>query len=445
MLGKPVDINQLQLVVSESTEAVFSSVGQHEVLITVQMRHPDSDVMIKGAATTTVNYKWGNTILMRSVDGHSAGAFALDVGNSSNAPATLSIRQGLASPLDEWVGDSTNPFELYYNFEVLRDGRSVYNQDVTNRATLQEVMNAFGDTDNNLTVQMNDITQITHPSKTPNASVVMIKEKENDFTYGTEIARYRVTPYGFDPAPVMTAESAEKAFVLGEDVKQTNLNELVKNVRINGGVADNEFYTVEPLDEFDTSTIGKRNMRVKVTTKDKLASEIIEISYQVKWGDTFVIKGLKEATVGAFSLLKNQNQWQIQASQGVDGTNLNDPVDNYFGRDTYYSIEVLQGATSKFRYEVAGNQSIRESIQGFNNGQPLTVSNGDVIKVYHVDPVGKNLLMKDELVKDYTIGSNYAYYEVTDHGLEPILAVVADSMPQVFILVKIVVTLMVRS
>ncbi|MDT2651483.1 LPXTG cell wall anchor domain-containing protein [Enterococcus hirae] len=413
MLGKPVDINQLQLVVSESTEAVFSSVGQHEVLITVQMRHPDSDVMIKGAATTTVNYKWGNTILMRSV---------------------LSIRQGLASPLDEWVGDSTNPFELYYNFEVLRDGRSVYNQDVTNRATLQEVMNAFGDTDNNLTVQMNDIIQITHPSKTPNASVVMIKEKENDFTYGTEIARYRVTPYGFDPAPVMTAESAEKAFVLGEDVKQTNLNELVKNVRINGGVADNEFYTVEPLDEFDTSTIGKRNMRVKVTTKDKLASEIIEISYQVKWGDTFVIKGLKEATVGVFSLLKNQNQWQIQASQGVDGTNLNDPVDNYFGRDTYYSIEVLQGATSKFRYEVAGNQSIRESTQGFNNGQPLTVSNGDVIKVYHVDPVGKNLLMKDELVKDYTIGSNYAYYEVTDHGLEPILAVVADSMPQVFIL-----------
>lgn len=434
MLGKPVDINQLQLVVSESTEAVFSSVGQHEVLITVKMRHPDSDVMIKGAATTTVNYKWGNTILMRSVDGHSAGAFALDVGNSSNAPATLSIRQGLASPLDEWVGDSTNPFELYYNFEVLRDGRSVYNQDVTNRATLQEVMNAFGDTDNNLTVQMNDIIQITHPSKTPNASVVMIKEKENDFTYGTEIARYRVTPYGFDPAPVMTAESAEKAFVLGEDVGQTNFRELVKNVRINGGLADDDFYSVEPLGEFDTSTIGKRNMRVKIMTKDKLASEEIEISYQVKWGDTFVIKGLKEATVGAFSLLKNQNQWQIQASQGVDGTNLNDPVDNYFGRDTYYSIEVLQGATSKFRYEVAGNQSIRESIQGFNNGQPLTVSNGDVIKVYHADPLGKNLLMKDELVKDYTIGSNYAYYEVTDHGLEPILAVAADSMAQEFIL-----------
>ncbi|EPD1731943.1 hypothetical protein ACR6L2_000734 [Enterococcus hirae] len=118
----------------------------------------------------------------------------------------------------------------------------------------------------------------------------------------------------------------------------------------------------------------------------------------------------------------------------MDGTNLNDPVDNYFGRDTYYSIEVLQGATSKFRYEVAGNQSIRESIQGFNNGQPLTVSNGDVIKVYHADPLGKNLLMKDELVKDYTIGSNYAYYEVTDHGLEPILAVAADSMAQEFIL-----------
>ncbi|EPM8105256.1 LPXTG cell wall anchor domain-containing protein [Enterococcus hirae] len=434
MLGEPVAIDDLEFVANESSKTDFQSVGLHEVKITVQAKHPVSNVMIKGTGTTTVNVLWGNTILMRSVDGHSAGAFALDVGNSNDAPAKLSIRQGIESPLNVSVGSAKEPFELYYNLQILRNGNAIYNQDVTNRATLQEVMDAFGDTNNEVTVQMNDIIQITHPSKTPNASVVMIKEKENDFTYGTEIARYRVTPYGFDPAPVMTAESAEKAFVLGEDVKQTNLNELVKNVRINGGVADNEFYTVEPLDEFDTSTIGKRNMRVKVTTKDKLASEIIEISYQVKWGDTFVIKGLKEATVGAFSLLKNQNQWQIQASQGVDGTNLNDPVDNYFGRDTYYSIEVLQGATSKFRYEVAGNQSIRESIQGFNNGQPLTVSKGDVIKVYHADPVGKNLLMKDELVKDYTIGSNYAYYEVTDHGLEPILAVAADSMPQEFIL-----------
>ncbi|MDU1932279.1 MAG: LPXTG cell wall anchor domain-containing protein [Enterococcus hirae] len=434
LLGEPVAIDDLEFVANESSKTDFQSVGLHEVKITVQAKHPVSNVMIKGTGTTTVNVLWGNTILMRSVDGHSAGAFALDVGNSNDAPAKLSIRQGIESPLNVSVGSAKEPFELYYNLQILRNGNAIYNQDVTNRATLQEVMDAFGDTNNEVTVQMNDIIQITYPSKTPNASVVMIKEKENDFTYGTEIARYRVTPYGFDPAPVMTAESAEKAFVLGEDVKQTNLNELVKNVRINGGVADNEFYTVEPLDEFDTSTIGKRNMRVKVTTKDKLASEIIEISYQVKWGDTFVIKGLKEATVGAFSLLKNQNQWQIQASQGVDGTNLNDPVDNYFGRDTYYSIEVLQGATSKFHYEVAGNQSIRESIQGFNNGQPLTVSNGDVIKVYHADPLGKNLLMKDELVKDYTIGSNYAYYEVTDHGLEPILAVAADSMAQEFIL-----------
>ena len=434
LLGEPVAIDDLEFVANESSKTEFQSVGTHEVRITVQAKHPNSNVMIKGSGTTTVNVLWGNTILIRSVDGYSAGAFALDGSNSNNAPATLSIRQGIASPLNEGVGDMTDPFGLYYRLEILRNGNEIYKQEVPKRATLQEIMNDYGDANNNTTVQMNDIIQITYPSKTPNASVVMIKEKENDFTYGTEIARYRVTPYGFDPAPVMTAESAEKAFVLGEDVKQTNLNELVKNVRINGGVADNEFYTVEPLDEFDTSTIGKRNTRVKVTTKDKLASEIIEISYQVKWGDTFVIKGLKEATVGAFSLLKNQNQWQIQASQGVDGTNLNDLVDNYFGRDTYYSIEVLQGATSKFRYEVAGNQSIRESIQGFNNGQPLTVSNGDVIKVYHADPLGKNLLMKDELVKDYTIGSNYAYYEVTDHGLEPILAVAADSMAQEFIL-----------
>ncbi|WP_241546149.1 hypothetical protein [Enterococcus villorum] len=434
MVGKPVDIDKLQLVASESTEAVFSSVGQHEVTVTVQMRHPVSDVMMKGTATTTVNYKWGNTILIRSANGHSAGAFALDVGNSSGAAATLSIRQGLASPLNEGVGDATDPFGLYYNFEILRDGRSVYNQDVTNRATLQEIMNAYGDTNNNISVQMGDIIKIHHPNPAPNSSVVMVNEQEKDYTYGSEYAYYKVTPYGFDPVPVMEAESASKDFVLGEDPSQINPKDLVKNVTINGAVADDAFYTVENLSDFDTKTVGRRTMKVKITTNDGLASKEVEVSYNVKWGSTFVVKGLNDATAGAFSLLKNKDQWQLQASQGVEGTDLDNPVDNNFGYDTYYSIEVLRGATSQFLYEVAGNQSIRASINGFNNGQPLNVNKGDVIKVYHADPVGKNLFMENELIKDYTIGSNYAYYEVTDRGLEAILAIQAESSPQEFVL-----------
>lgn len=434
MLGEPVPIDDLEFVASESSNTAFQSVGKQEITITVQAKHPVSNVMIKGSGTTTVNVLWGNTILIRSANGHSAGAFALDVGNSNGAPATLAIKQGIESPLNEGVGDPNSLFGLYYNLEILRNGNSVYSQDVTNRATLQEIMNAYGNTQNNVTVQMGDIIKIHYPSKMANGSVVMVNEQEQNYTYGSEYAYYKVTPYGFDPAPVMSAESADKEFVLGEDPSQINLKDLVKNVMINGAVADDAFYTVENLSDFDTTTIGKRTMKVKITTNDGLASKEVEVSYNVKWGSTFVIKGLNDATVGAFSLLKNKDQWQIKASQGVDETDLDAPVNNLFGRVTYYSIEVLRGGSSANFYSVAGNQSIRESINGFNDGQPLNVSKGDVIKVYHAEPVGKNLLMEDELVKDYTIGSNYAYYEVTDHGLEAILAITAESSPQEFVL-----------
>ena len=435
MNGEKVDLNDLQLVAEESTKTIFQAIGQQELKLTVQAKHPVSNVMIKGTGTTTVNVNWGNTILVRTADGKSsAGAFTLRVGNTNNTTPTLSLYQGIASPLNEGVGDLTKPYDLYYNFEVLRNGRSVYNQDVTNRATLQEIMDRFGNANNTIDVQMDDIIKIYYPQKLANGSVVMVNEQEKDYTYGSEYAYYKVTPYGFDPAPVMEAESASKDFVLGEDSSQINPKDLVKNVTINGAVADDAFYTVENLSDFDTKTVGRRTMKVKITTNDGLASKEVEVSYNVKWGSTFVVKGLNDATAGAFSLLKNKDQWQLQASQGVEGTDLDNPVDNNFGYDTYYSIEVLRASTSQFLYEVAGNQSIRESINGFNNGQPLNVNKGDVIKVYHADPVGKNLFMENELIKDYTIGSNYAYYEVTDRGLEAILAIQAESSPQEFVL-----------
>nr|WP_220380872.1 hypothetical protein [Enterococcus hirae] len=75
-----------------------------------------------------------------------------------------------------------------------------------------ERYDAYGDKENKIDVKMDDIIQITHPGKTANSSVVMINEEEKDFTYGTENVRYRVTPYGLDPAPVITAESARVFF-----------------------------------------------------------------------------------------------------------------------------------------------------------------------------------------------------------------------------------------
>ncbi|EOE6378344.1 Rib/alpha-like domain-containing protein [Enterococcus hirae] len=247
LLGEKVDVNELELVVDETTDTNFQTIGQKEVNITVKKKTSEASVWIKGTGTTTVNVLWGNTILMRSIDGHSAGAFTLDVSNSNNDSAALSIRQGLESPLNVAVGKLQDPFKLYYRLDILRNERTIYTQEVTNRATLQEIMNAFGDKENKIEVKIDDIIQITHPGKTANSSVVMIDEEEKDFTYGTENARYRVTAYGLDPAPVITAESA-RVFFLGEDINQLNPQEFIKNIRLNDQLTSNEQYKINLID-----------------------------------------------------------------------------------------------------------------------------------------------------------------------------------------------------
>ncbi|OBS61282.1 hypothetical protein AX758_04915 [Enterococcus mundtii] len=432
MHGVPVAVDDLEFVEAESSEPNFTYTGKQPVKLTVQTRHTNSGVMIKGTGETTINVLWGHTIYMRSATGASAGSFSLKTDNSGNPTAKIVFGTGIPSAMNVAVGPLSSPFSLYYSFEVLRGDTVVYSQDVSNRATLQQIMDQFGNTSSTIDVRYDDVIKIYHPERTPNSSVVMIDEKEEDYTYDSEYAYYKITPYGFDPFPVLDAESSQKSFVLGENTSMIEPASLLKNVTINGRTIDSKDYTVEALVDFDTHTIGARKMNLNVTTNDGLATKEFEVDYQVKWGSTFVLKGLDDATVGAFSLLKENDQWALHASQGVSGTDLSQPVNNHFGRDIYYGIEVIENITTKYQYNVLGNQSIREGIEGFNQGKPLNVKQGDVIKVYHAEPTGNSLLMQDELAKDFTMGSNDAYYEVTEHGLEPILAISTDTKPQEF-------------
>jgi len=430
--GTPIDIDSLELVGAESLEPNYDTVGEQILRLTVQGRRPDVNAMTKGTVEAKVNVRWGSTILMKTSNGESAGAFSLTLDNSSSNSIPLKITRGLSSPLDVPVGPQVSPFSLYYSFEILRNQQVTYSQDVSNRATLQQIINQFGNSSSTIDVRLNDVIKIYHPEHTINSSVVMIDEKENDFTYDTPYAYYKVTAYGFEPIPLLDAEVSQKSFVLGENTKNIDPASLLKHVTINGRVIDNSLYQVESSVDFDTSTIGTRSMRLKVSMNDGLATKEFDVDYQVKWGSTILLKGLDDATVGAFSLLKENDQWALHASQGVSGTDLSQPVNNHFGRDIYYGIEVIENITTKYQYNVLGNQSIREGIEGFNQGKPLNVKQGDVIKVYHAEPTGNSLLMQDELAKDFTMGSNDAYYEVTEHGLEPILAISTDTKPQEF-------------
>lgn len=380
--GESVAIDDLEFVAAESTEPTNTIAGKQDIRITVQAKHPISGETIKGTAETSVNYLWGDTFMIKSSEGSSAGAYSLHL-RSGNA-ARLTVTSGLPSALDERVGTEESMHALYYSLEVLRNNQSIYNYEVLGRGTLRQVIDNFGNGNGYYDVRLDDVIKIYHPQKSPNSSIVMIDEEERDFTYDSEYAYYRVTAFGLEPIPVMEAERTSQTFSLMDDVSTLDVKELVKNVTINHQSISEDRYTIEQVSEIDTSTTGKRTTKVKITMNDGLAETEIEVPYEVQWGSTFVLRGLEEMTVGAFSLLKEGDQFTIHASPGSSNTDLNRPVNNPFGREIYYAIEVLENDTRKYTKEFR-----------------------------------RNMLMEDEQEKNFTYGSQYAYYEVTEYGFEP--------------------------
>lgn len=87
----------------------------------------------------------------------------------------------------------------------------------------------------------------------------------------------------------------------------------------------------------------------------------------------------------------------------------------------------------KYQYDVTGNMTVWQAINGFNNGQPLPIEEGDIVKVYHAE-AKNNLLMRDDLSKNYTAGSNYAYYQVASQEFVPITEMEAETVSHEFTL-----------
>jgi len=251
MHGEPVELRDLEFIPQERVEADYRIGGLQTLKLTVQTKHPNSGVMIKGTGEVTLNVLWDHSILMKSINGESAGSFTLRTDNSGNETAKVVFGMGIPTSINTAVGPQSSPFSLYYSFEVLRGETVVYSQEVTNRATWQQIMDKFGDSTGTIDVRYGDVIKIYHPERTPNSSVLMIDEQEQDYTYDTAYAYYKITPYGFDPFPLLEAEASQKSFVLGENTKTIDPASLIKNVTINGRVVDSSLYEVESLIDFD--------------------------------------------------------------------------------------------------------------------------------------------------------------------------------------------------
>jgi LPXTG-motif cell wall-anchored protein len=433
--GTPVASDKY--TVTQMSDFDTSVAGEQNIQVRIDTK--DGNVSKEIAVPYTV--KWGESFLVKSSTGGSAGAFSLIDGKvlagTTSSSKVLKISAGLDTPLDEKINAENEP-NTYYSIVITRNGSSVYSQEIPGRATLQQVMDNFGNGSNLVTVQSGDIITVNQPQKVEGSSVLWQDEAEKDYTYGSNIARYQVTDYGLEPAPELGGTTANKRLNLTEQSENIELNQLLSAVTVNGHAVAEDLYTVKQLTDFDTKTIGTRKVKLQIDLNDGYATTEVDIPYEVKWGDSLVMKGLNGATVGVYSFVKKNDQWYLSATQGDPDADLNNWVNNEFGRNDYYRIEVDEEEnslpipsqpevfedssvnTGNFVYSVTGNMTFGQAIAGFNNGQPLPISTGAIIKVYHAEPSKNNLLIQDDVVRDYTAGLNYAYYRVTDSGIEPI-------------------------
>ncbi|WP_242690820.1 hypothetical protein [Enterococcus hirae] len=222
----------------------------------------------------------------------------------------------------------------------MREGRSIYSQEIPGYATLEEVMANFC-SKQKLNVQAGDIIKLYHPQRSDGSSVLLVNETEKDYTYGSPYANYRITSYGFEPMPVIETVGPNNVFSLMENTQNIDLSQLLANITINGERVESKNYKIMQLSKMDTSTVGKREVKLNLKPEDGSADIVLDVPYEVAWGSTFLLKGFDDQNVGAYSIVEQDGEWTIQAGKGDDSTVLSDHVNSAFGRDTYYRIEIV--------------------------------------------------------------------------------------------------------
>ncbi|WP_165005008.1 MULTISPECIES: Rib/alpha-like domain-containing protein [unclassified Enterococcus] len=229
------------------------------------------------------------------------------------------------------------------------------------------------------------------------------------------------------PNEAPTADPVDQELNLGEELPAAAMD-VLKNVKDDNDApaALKATYVTVP----DMSTVGQKTARVQLEDTEG-ATTIIDVPVSIKWGSTIRLGGLGSHVTGAYSLTKNTNgQLQINSTFGESSTNPASSVHPYFGSNVYYSIEILDGETSKYKHEVIGNALIRDAVNGFNQGNPFVVTAGDIVKVYHAESASRSRLMENENPVSYSFGTNYSYYRVTDTRLVPVKQLEAEAVSQ---------------
>lgn len=273
-------------------------------------------------------------------------------------------------------------------------------------------------------MEKGNVIKVYH-AETNGKNLLMEDELVKDFTVGSNYAYYKVTDHGLEAVLNVEADAAPQEFSLGETTKGIDGTKLIKSIKVNGIELTNNLYTVTQLEEFDTTSAGSKNLRIKFETTDGMVSKEITVPYEVKWVNTILMRSATGDAAGAFSLRigdTNASSVQIAMTKGLatTGEDTVGPTNDPYG--LYYSFEVLRNERSVYMYEVANRFTVNQAIKDFNYGNgSLNVQLNDVIKIYHPEKTANSsVVMIGEQEKDFTYGTEYAYYKVTPQGFVPV-------------------------
>ncbi|MEH7538422.1 putative mucin/carbohydrate-binding domain-containing protein [Bacillus thuringiensis] len=164
------------------------------------------------------------------------------------------------------------------------------------------------------------------------------------------------------------------------------------------------------VEKLDTIKIGEQ--KAKVETKDSFGNKkVTEVSVEVTYGDSIVYQGVSNVTRSIVTL--------NHAEKKLHATFTNEEIHYRFVNEQYIGLTIYDQNGNEKKHVTAEGQETSKNFAGQVNGTAFEY--GDVLKVYHAEPIRLNWYKKNELVKkeDAMKGQEISF-KITQNGLEQV-------------------------
>ena len=254
---------------------------------------------------------------------------------------------------------------------------------------------------------------------TETTGTIRIQEKLSNDKY---VMRDYTVPFIVSPVSVTINEPTLK---LSEQIKKKDLKQIITDVLYDGNQVAPSEYTVDLVEQPDSSTIGRKEFRVnvKMLTTDEQISFIVNST--VVWEDTLLIRSGERISQGAITFFPEENE--LRASYG-DATNFDELLSKELPEEVAFSAELFQLAekdtidfdsdrTLQLESTFYGKNTIKDVVDNFGEEGIGAANNGNILKIYMNKKAGSNAnLFNNEVEKNVTSINDIIYFELTQSG-----------------------------